>query len=78
MTILPANDINSLYNISSDAIKNTLYKTTDTDAAETTGGESLFGSIFNAAVSNISDTNNLLSDMENEELKWSMGISENT
>ena len=78
MTILPANDINSLYNISSDAIKNTLCKTTDTDAAETTGGESLFGSIFNAAVSNISDTNNLLSDMENEELKWSMGISENT
>ena len=77
MTILPANDINSLYNVSSDAIKNTLYKTADTETAKDTGDANLFGSIFNAAVSNINDTNNLLSDMENEELKWSMGITEN-
>ncbi len=77
MTITPANDIKSLYNVSSDAIKNTLNKTTDTDTAKTTGDSSLFGSIFNAAVSNINDTNVLLSDMENEELKWSMGITEN-
>ena len=29
-------------------------------------------------MNNIKDTNNLLSTQENEELKWMMGISENT
>ena len=29
-------------------------------------------------MNNINDTNNLLSTQENEELKWMMGISENT
>ena len=38
----------------------------------------MFGSFLDAAVSNINNTNELLSNQENEVLKWSMGISENT
>lgn len=75
MTITAANDINSLYHISSDAVKNTLHgnSTEGTDQSE-----NLFGTLLNAAVSNINDTNAAISDKENEELKWAMGISENT
>lgn len=74
MTITAANDINSLYNVKSDAVRNTLY-------GNGTGGEkgsgNLFGSILNAAVSNIQDTNIALSNQENEIMKLAMGISEN-
>lgn len=75
MTVTAANDINSFYRIGSDAIRNSLYGA-DTEIE----GEkaNLFGSIFNAAVSNIKDTNEALSNKENEQLKWAMGISENT
>ena len=76
MTITAANDINRLYNINSDAVRNSLYSA----AAYSEGqkNDNLFGSILDAAVNNINDTNNLLSTQENEELKWMMGISENT
>lgn len=75
MTITAANDINSLYNVSSDAVKNTLF---GNNTGSTEKSENLFGTLLNAAVSNINDTNNAISDKENEELKWAMGISENT
>jgi flagellar hook-basal body complex protein FliE len=76
MTVTAANDINSLYNVTSDAVKSTLTgnQTSDND----NGSENIFGTFLNAAVSNITDTNDALSDKENEELKWAMGISENT
>lgn len=76
MTITSANDINRLYNINSDAVRNSLYSA----AADSEGqkNDNLFGSILDAAVNNINDTNNLLSTQENEALKWMMGISENT
>jgi len=76
MTIRSAGDINSLYNVGSDAVKKALY-----EAKSTVGEEedaNLFGTLLNAAVSNITDTNIALSNKENEELKWAMGISENT
>ena len=76
MTITSANDINRLYNVNSDAVRNRLYSAA-ADSAEQKN-ENLFGSILDAAVNNINDTNNLLSTQENEELKWMMGISENT
>lgn len=76
MTITSANDINRLYNVNSDAVRNSLYSAA-TDSTEQKN-ENLFGSILDAAVNNINDTNNLLSTQENEELKWMMGISENT
>jgi flagellar hook-basal body complex protein FliE len=76
MTITALNDINSLYNVSSDAVKSSLTDTTATDTDN--GSENIFGTLLNAAVSNITDTNDALSDKENEELKWAMGISDNT
>lgn len=76
MTITAANDINSLYNVRSNAVRNSLYDT-NTDNEGQQGGN-LFGSILDAAVGNINNTNDLLSTQENEELKWMMGISENT
>ncbi len=75
MTVTAANDINSFYKIGSDAVRNSLYGA-NTDSSEKPAN--LFGSIFDAAVSNINDTNNALSNQENEILKWAMGISENT
>ena len=67
MTITAAKDINDLYKVSSDTAKNALYGTN----TENEGTKSnLFGSFLDAAVSNI--------NQENEVLKWSMGISENT
>ena len=74
MTITAANDINDLYSISSDAVKNTLYG--NTEAIE--GNTNMFDSLLNAAINNINETNGYLSDQENEELKFAMGITENT
>lgn len=76
MTITAANDINSLYSAKSDAVRNSLYSA-NTDSEEQKNG-SLFSSVLDAAVGNINNTNDLLSTQENEELKWMMGISENT
>lgn len=74
MTITAANDINDLYSISSDAVKNTLYGSTDA----TTENANMFDSLLNAAINNINETNGYLSDQENEELKLAMGLTENT
>lgn len=46
-----------------------------TDKAETDG--TMFDAFLNMAVSNIKTTNNYLSDWENEEIKWSLGETEN-
>lgn len=74
MTITAANDITDLYNISSDAVKQSLYGTPET----TEGNQDMFSSLLDAAMNNINETNGYLSDQENEELKLAMGISENT
>ena len=74
MTVTAANDIDSLYNVSSDAVRNTLFgnKTQETEDSD------IFSTFLDAAVCNINDTNIALSSKENEQLKWAMGISENT
>lgn len=70
-------DITSLYNVTSDAIR-------EAEKNSALGRQSLerqdtsFGSIFQKAVENINTTNNYLSDMENEEVKWMLGETENT
>lgn len=74
MTITAANDINDLYSISSDAVKSTLYGSTEI----TEDNANMFDSLLNAAINNINETNGYLSDQENEELKLAMGITENT
>lgn len=72
--VTPLNDINSLYNVSSNAIKNSLVSGLENED----NGKNVFSTFFDAAVNNITETNNYLSDEENEELKLAMGISENT
>ena len=52
MTVTAANDIGSLYNVSSDAVKNILAGSSDTTQGD---NENMFGSILNAAISNIND-----------------------
>ena len=76
MKITTAGDINSLYSVTSDAVKNTL-NNVNGNADETTN-ENIFATFLDAAVSNINDTNVAISNKENEELKWAMGITENT
>ncbi len=68
-------DISSLRNVYSGAIKNAA-KTYSADSVAEENGD--FGSLFNKALDNLNTTNAYLSDMENEELKWSLGESENT
>lgn len=69
-------DITSLFSVGSSAIEkvaeNSPLTATKTNATET------FDSFLNTAVDNISTTNGYLSDAENEEIKWSLGESENT
>ena len=74
MTVTAANDINSFYNVSSDVVRNALFH----NKTEEKDNNNIFDTFLNAAVSNINDTNIALSNQENEELKWAMGISENT
>lgn len=70
-----AADINSLYNISSDAIRNSLYGSDNSDKND---NNNMFDTIFNAAVNNINETNGYISNKENEELKLAMGLTEDT
>lgn len=69
-------DISSLYNISSAAVRQTAENSPInrqiSEKADT------FDSIFQKAVENINTTNNYLSDMENEEIRWMLGETENT
>lgn len=74
-------DITSLYNVNSNMIR-TAARTWETEAAAATGrtinsGNS-FSNILNSAIDNINLTNSYLSDMENEELKFALGETNNT
>ena len=70
-------DISSFYNIGSAAIR---------QAAESSpiGQKALekpdlsFDSVFQKAIENINTTNSYLSDMENEEIRWMLGETDNT
>lgn len=74
MVIKAAHDIDGLRNVNSDAVKKTLLGNNTQQKDE----ENIFSTFLDAAVHNINDTNIALSNEENEILKWSMGISENT
>ena len=76
MKIINTSDINSLYSVNSNAIRDNLYRTSE--ETENTERANVFDTFLNAAVSNITDTNEALSNQENEIMKWAMGISENT
>jgi len=67
-------DISSL--LGTSAIAGTKTGTTASSATSSTGN--MFESILNSAIDNINNTNNLLSNAENEEIKFAMGETENT
>lgn len=69
-------DITSLYNVSSDVIKEAM-TAGNTGVASQKTESSMFDVALNAAVENISTTNAYLSNKENEEIKWALGESEN-
>lgn len=71
-------DITSLYNITSGAIKNTSQNSIAGVKPAENDGQEAFSSIFKTALDNINTTNAYLSDAENEELKFSMGLTDNT
>ena len=67
-------DISSILNINSTAVaqaaSHASTKQTETDGSFTT--------MFNSMLSNLSETNSLLNAQEEEEIKFALGISENT
>lgn len=71
-------DISALYNISSSAIQEAATQTKAGAAEEVTNDGSAFSSLLSSALDNMNTTNSYLSDAENEELKLSLGVTENT
>lgn len=62
--------------VAKNALTGTLTGTLGTKTQEANG--TLFDSFLNTAISNINSTNSLLSDAEDEEIKFAMGEVENT
>ena len=72
-------DISSLYNISSGAIKSAADSSTVGKIADSTdGSQDVFGTVLNSAIDNLTTTNSYISDAENEEVKLSLGETDNT
>lgn len=69
-------DITSLYSVNSNVVKEAL-QTGSNGVSMTPEGSSVFDSILNAAIDNVNTTNSYLSDMENEEIKFALGETEN-
>lgn len=70
-------DITNLYNISSGAIKHAA-ENTNIGVTPKKDSTQAFSTFFDAAVNNLHETNSYLSDAENEELKFAMGLTNNT
>ena len=68
-------DIGSLLNISSPAITEAARNATVNRVAE---GDESFSSLFKSALSNLGETNKLLNEQEEEEMKFALGISDST
>lgn len=69
-------DITELYNVSSGAIKEAA-KAAPTNKVDTYADQD-FDILLHTALDNLNTTNNLLSDAEDEEIKWALGESENS
>lgn len=68
-------DISSILNIGSSAIADAASKASTQTAPI---NDDSFSSFFNSALSNLNETNSLLNKQEEEEVKFALGISENT
>lgn len=70
-------DITSLYNVTSGAVRQA-EKNSAIGRQALEKQDDSFDDIFQKAIDNINTTNSYLSDMENEEVKWMLGETENT
>lgn len=68
-------DISSIYGINTDALET---MRTANKASKTAEGNDMFASLLGSAIDNINSTNALLSNAENEEIKFALGETENT
>jgi len=72
-------DIESLYHVNSGAVKEAAKQTRAAKASEEAQkGKDLFSAMLHDAIDNLHTTNGYISDMENEELKLSLGQTQNT
>lgn len=71
-------NITSLYNVSSDAIKQAEQASALGQKAAEADKTEAFGSVLNAALDNLHTTNSYLSDAENEKIRWALGETEST
>ena len=72
--MVKVNDITDFYNLSSDAIKNAAANS----STATVKPEGNFDSFLNAAVNQLNETNRYMHQEEEEEIKWALGLTENT
>jgi len=70
-------DITNLYNVSSGAIQKEI-NSGIAGVKQKEDTTTAFSTFFDAALNNVSETNSYLSDAENEELKFAMGLTDNT
>ena len=68
-------DINSLLNISSPAVKAAAQNAYTNRAKEV---DESFSSLFQSALGNLNETNALLNQQEEEEIKFALGITDST
>ena len=67
-------DISALLNVNSPVIQTAA----DRASTSTQQTDESFGSLLDSAMSNISATNSLLNDADEEKIKFALGLSENT
>ncbi len=68
-------DISSLLNVTSDAVAKTAANASTKSAQDV---DESFTSMFRSALSNLDETNSLLNDYEEEEIKFALGLTQNT
>lgn len=74
-------DINLIRNITSGAIREADKEYRKQPGAMRVGSDDVvlpFTDVFTKAIDNVNTTNAYLSDAENEEIKWSLGLTQNT
>lgn len=74
MAVNQINSITDFYNLTSGAVKNAAAHS----STATISDERNFGDFLSAAVNQLNETNTYLNREEEEEIKWSLGLTDNT
>ncbi len=74
MAVNQINSITDFYNLTSGAVKNAAAQS----STATIPNEHNFGDFLSAAVNQLNETNTYLNREEEEEIKWSLGLTDNT